>query len=80
MAKRLFWPTSGVIETLDEKLKWKWQWKKFVEFQKIGIQDQRNVHDEGELQSVWIIEMRDLHLKEVRSVVHERDHVPFLCH
>ncbi len=34
-----------------------WQGKKFVEFQQVGIRNQRNVNDECELKSVWIVKV-----------------------
>jgi hypothetical protein len=76
MARRLLSPTSGVIETFAEKLKW----QKFIELEQVGIQYERNVHNECELQCLGVVQVADFHLEEVRGVFDEGDHVPFSCH
>ncbi len=57
-----------------------WQWQEFVKFQQVGVRHQRDVHDEGELQGLGIEQVGNLHLKKVRGVVHEGDHVPLSGH
>ena len=57
-----------------------WQWEKFIELQQVGVGHQWNVHDECELQGFGVEQVRNFHLKEVGSVVHEGDNVSFLGH
>ncbi len=57
-----------------------WQRQKFVKFQQVGVRHQGDVHNEGELQGFGIEQVGNLHLKQVRSVVHEGDHAPFSGH